>query len=163
MARPPGVDQHDAKILIALNAEPRATALALAERTKLSRNTVQAHLNRLEEHGVLRSFDRRIDPASLGYPLSAFILTRVVQRKLDTIADALGAIPEVIEVNGMSGISDLMIHVVARESDDLYRIAGQILDIDGVEQTTTSMVMRKMIEYRLQPLLERMLGESSSS
>ncbi|MHA3020039.1 Lrp/AsnC family transcriptional regulator [Mycobacterium sp. BMJ-28] len=162
MAKPPGVDQQDAKILIALNAEPRATALALAERTKLSRNTVQAHLNKLEEHGALRSFDRRIDPASLGYPLSAMILTRVVQRKLDTIADALGAIPEVVEVNGMSGISDLMIHVVARESDDLYRIAGRILDIEGVEQTTTSMMMRKMIEYRLEPLLERMLGESST-
>jgi len=31
---------------------------------------------------------------------------------------------------------------VARDADDLYRIAGQILDLDGVEKTTTGLVMR---------------------
>ena len=39
-------------------------------------------------------------------------------------------------------------------ADDLYRIAGLILDIDGVEKTTTGLVMRRLVDYRLSPLLD---------
>lgn len=156
--RPP-IDALDAKILEALNDDPRATVIALADSTKLSRNTVQARLTKLENRGVLRSFERRIDPAALGYPLTAFILTRVIQRKLAPIADALAEIPEVVEVHGLGGVTDMLIHVVAREADDLYRIAGRILDIDGVEQTTTALVMRKFVDFRLGPLLRGVTRE----
>ena len=47
------------------------------------------------------------------------------------------------------------VNVVARDADDLYRIAGRILDIDGVEKTTTGLVMRQLVDYRLTPLLEK--------
>jgi DNA-binding Lrp family transcriptional regulator len=67
------VDGTDARLLRALSASPRATVLALAEATGLSRNTVQARLAALEARGVLGSFERRIDPAALGYPLAAFV------------------------------------------------------------------------------------------
>lgn len=154
MTTTPRVDALDARILMALSEDPRATVMALAERTKLSRNTVQARLSRLEQNGALRSFERRVDPASLGYPLTAFILARVTQRNLAQIAAALEQIPEVVEVHGLAGVTDMLIHVVAREADDLYRIAGRILDIGGVEQTTTSLVMRKLIEFRLAPLIK---------
>ncbi|GAF43615.1 Lrp/AsnC family transcriptional regulator [Rhodococcus wratislaviensis] len=151
------VDSLDARILGALNEDPRATVIALADKTGLSRNTVQARLSKLEAQGVLHSFERRIDPGALGYPLTAFILTSVTQRKLTDIADALDSIAEVVEVHGLSGVTDLLIHVVARDADDLYRIAGHILDIDGVEKTTTALVMRELVDYRLTPLLERLV------
>ncbi|MDV6271057.1 Lrp/AsnC family transcriptional regulator [Rhodococcus globerulus] len=155
MQRVTNIDPLDAKILGALNEEPRATIIAIAEKTGLSRNTVQARVAKLEMHGVLHSFERRIDPTALGYPLTAFILTGVTQRRLTQIAQALEDIPEVVEVHGISGATDLLVHVVARNADDLYRIAGRILNIDGVEQTTTALVMRKMVNYRLTPLLDR--------
>ncbi|AQA06417.1 AsnC family transcriptional regulator [Mycobacterium sp. MS1601] len=148
------VDAIDRRILLALNNDPRAAAVTLAERTGLSRNTVQTRLARLESSGVLRPFERRISPAALGYPLTAYILTTVTQRKLQRVADALAAVPEVLEVLGVSGTVDLHVQVVARDADDLYRIAGRILDIDGVEQTNTSLVMRQLVDYRLTPLLD---------
>jgi DNA-binding Lrp family transcriptional regulator len=153
------VDRSDALILRALNDAPRAAVIALAEETGLSRNTVQARLARLEEGATLHPFERRIDTAALGYPLTAFIHIRVIQRQLTAIARALEIISEVIEVLGLSGIADLLVRVVARDADDLYRIAGQILDIDGVEQTTTALVMRHLVDFRLTPLLDRIAGE----
>ena len=47
------IDKTDARMLLALTEQPRATAVALAGLTGLSRNTVQARLARLEQHGVL--------------------------------------------------------------------------------------------------------------
>jgi DNA-binding Lrp family transcriptional regulator len=47
------------------------------------------------------------------------------------------------------------VHVVAADTDDLYRIAGQVLAIPGVERTNTALVMRELVGYRLTPLLRR--------
>ena len=107
---------------------------------------------------MLDSFERQVPPATLGYPLTAYITTQVTQRRLDEVADALAAIPEVLQVDGISGPADLLVHVVAADADDLYRIAGQILAIDGVERTSTTLVMRELVAYRITPLLRRRAG-----
>lgn len=153
------VDSIDARILAALNKDPRATVIALAAATGLSRNTVQARLTKLEGQGVLEPFERRINPSALGYPLTAFILTAVTQQKLASIGRALDGIPEIVEVQGLSGVTDLLVHVVARDADDLYRIAGRVLSIDGVEKTTTALVMRELVKYRLTPLIRDLIGQ----
>jgi DNA-binding Lrp family transcriptional regulator len=149
------VDATDARLLLALAESPRATVLALAERVGLSRNTVQARLAALEARGVLTTFERRIDPAALGYPLTAFVMVQVTQRMLAEVADALDRVPEVVEVLGISGQTDLIVQLVARDADDLYRISGQLLATAGVERTTTSLVMRTLVGHRVAPLLER--------
>lgn len=155
------VDTTDARLLLALAESPRATVLALAERTGLARNTVQARLAGLETRGVLGSFERRIDTASLGYPMTAFVMVQVTQRMLAEVADALREVPEVLEVLGLSGPTDLLVRVAARDADDLYRIAGQLLATDGVERTNTSLVMRTLVEHRVAPLLERSADRSA--
>ena len=149
------IDRTDARILLALIHDPRATVLAIAERVGLSRNTVQARLARFDDRATLSAFDNRIDPAALGYPLSAFINIQVTQRQLAEVAQAMEAIPEVIEVSGLSGAWDLLARVVARDADDLYRIVGQILASPGVERTESSLVMRRLVDHRLTPLLGR--------
>lgn len=150
------IDDIDARILRVLTKDPRATVVGLAEATGLARNTVHSRLVRFEADGVLQPFERRIDPAALGYPLTAFIMVTVTQRKLAPIGESLKGVPEVLEVHGLSGVTDLLVHIVARDADDLYRIAGLILDIDGVEKTTTGLVMRRLVDYRLSPLLENL-------
>jgi DNA-binding Lrp family transcriptional regulator len=69
----------------------------------------------------LLEFDRRIDRAFLGYPMQAFILTRLKQRLLAEVSAALADIPEVVEVHGLSGDADLLVQVVGRDAYDLYR------------------------------------------
>ena len=152
------VDSIDARILQALTDDPRASLASIAETTGLARNTVHSRVTRLERDGVLQSFERRIDPATLGYSLTAFIFVEVTQRKLAAIVEALRRIPEVLEVNGLSGVTDLFVQTVARDADDLYRIAGQILDIDGVEKTTTALAMRRLLGYRVEPLVTRLVS-----
>src|SRR5947207_9318412 len=91
--------------------------------------------------------DRRIDPAFLGYPLQAYVLVNLKQRLLSRVAGALREVPEVLEVHGLSGAADLLVQVVARDGDDLYRVAGRILDIKGVKRTKTSLVMRHLVDF----------------
>lgn len=152
------IDAIDARLLLKMAEHPRATVVALADQVGVARNTAHSRLTRMEEGGVLESVERRVRPEALGYPLTAFITTEVAQRRLDQVANALSRIPEVLQVHGISGAADLLIHVAAASAEDLYRIAGQILAIPGVERTDTALVMRQLVAYRITPLLQRAAG-----
>jgi DNA-binding Lrp family transcriptional regulator len=154
----PEVDATDARLLLALAEDPRASVMALSQRLGLARNTVQARLARLESNAVLAPLDRRIRPEALGYRLGAYVTVTVVQRSLAEVSQALADIPEVIEVTGLSGVADLLVEVVARDADDLWRITEQLLAIQGVQRIDTALTMRRFVEHRLGPLLERAAG-----
>jgi DNA-binding Lrp family transcriptional regulator len=154
MTSPDGADAIDVRLLTALSREPRASVIVLAEQSGVSRNTVHARLSRWEQRRVLLPFDYRIDPIFLGYPIRAFIHARLEQQLLGEVSSALSEIGEVIEVLGLSGGDDLLIQVVARDTDDLYRIAGQVLAIRGVRRTNTSLVMRELVSRRTLQLID---------
>jgi DNA-binding Lrp family transcriptional regulator len=149
------VDATDARILLALGQDPRASVMALSQQLGLARNTVQARLTRLERDGVLAPLDRRVRPEALGYRLGAYVTVQVAQRGLAEVSEALADIPEVIEVIGLSGVVDLLVHVVARDADDLWRINEHLLAIPGVQRIDTALAMRRFVEHRVAPLLER--------
>ncbi|MFC9917878.1 Lrp/AsnC family transcriptional regulator [Agromyces binzhouensis] len=149
-----GYDPVDRALLSALATDPRATVVALAERLRMSRNTVQARMARLESSGAFLSFERSIDPSPLGYPLEAFVAVHARQKVLAEVVDALSEIPEVIQAHGLSGQIDLLVRVVCRDAHDLFRIDEAILAIEGVERTETSLAMGELIPFRLRPLLE---------
>ena len=150
-----GYDAVDRALLAALAADPRATVVALADRLAMSRNTVQARMSRLEASGAFLSFERSIDPTPLGYPLEAFVAVHVRQKRLTEVVEEIARIPEVIQAHGLSGNVDLLVRVVCRDAHDLFRIDGEILAIEGVERTETSLAMGELIPFRLKPLLDR--------
>lgn len=146
----------DALIVRELMEHPRSTALGIAESTGLSRSTVHARLGRLEAD-VLHGFNRRIPTESLGLPLSAYVFAQVTQSKLGALAKSLALLDEVIQVDGISGEWDLIIAVAARDADDLYRVADLILATDGIVRTSTALVMRPLVPYRVTSLVERLI------
>jgi DNA-binding Lrp family transcriptional regulator len=146
-------DAIDVTLLRVLINDARAATVTVAEEARVARNTVHTRYKRWDDTGVLHTFERRINTSALGFALRAYVFTRVEQRSLAAVSQALHDIAEVVGVDGLSGHDDLLVHVVARDADDLYRIAGQILDIDGVERTRTSLVMRELIEHRVAQLL----------
>src|SRR3954451_16928746 len=155
----PDVDATDARLLLALSEDPRASVMALSQKLGLARNTVQARLSRLESNGALAPFERRVRPEALGYRLRPYVTVQVVQRSLAEVSDALAHIPEVLEVIGLSGVVDLLVQVAAKDADDLWRITEQVLAIPGVQRTDTALGLRRFVDHRMTPLLERATGE----
>ena len=152
------VDDTDRRILLAMTENPRATLVSLAQTLGLSRNTVQARLTALEASPALPGYDRRLHAASLGYPLTVFMETQVDQPKLEHVIAQLREIPEVVQVHGLSGLNDILVRCVCRDTDDLYRISKLVLGCEGVIRTDTSLAMGELIPFRLAPVLERDLA-----
>ena len=153
------VDPLDARILLALDADPQSTVVALAERLGVSRNTVHARLGRLERDGALGPVSRRLDPAALGRPLMAFVTVSVSQREGERAGVDLARIPEVIEVLETTGDADLLARVVARDTADLHRITRLVHGVSGVVRTGTVIVLAEVAPLGLDRLLRERAGD----
>lgn len=150
------LDGLDAEILLALVEEPDATTVALAQRLSVSRNTVQARLQKLND-GVLESFQRRITPRALGYEVTAFMNASIRQGYDKQTMQKLAEIPEIIEIFATTGDADLRLTIATTSPEDLYRVNQLILDIPGIVRTSTAVVLREFLGYRTKPLLERLV------
>lgn len=151
------LDPTDLRLLIALAASQRATTVALSEKLSLSRNTVQARLTNLETSGAFLSFDRSLNQATIGYPLTAFTTVYATQQKIASIVKELVLIPEIVQAHGLSGPSDLLVRIACRSAEDLFRVNALILECDGVERTETALAISELIPYRITPLIKKIL------
>src|SRR3954467_2705474 len=123
MYSPDGLDR-DIMRLFARN--PRIGVLGASRALGVARGTVQARLERLEAAGVLTSWAPTIDPAALGFPVSAFPTLEISQPKgHNPVAEHLRGIPEVLEAHTITGAADLMVRLVARSNADLQRVIDQ--------------------------------------
>ena len=149
----PGLDRIDLELLAALAGDPRITIVALAEKLGLSRNTIQARMARLEQTGVLLSYERSFSPDVLGFPLQAFVNIGVRQPDLPRIINELARIPEIVQAHGLSGSIDLLASVSCRDARHLFDTDARILSIEGVERTETSLAMGEVIPFRVAGLI----------
>jgi DNA-binding Lrp family transcriptional regulator len=146
------LDEIDVRILRVLSAHPRASVTRIAELARLARGTVNARLARMER--ILSPYERRVPPASLGLPLTAFVQVQAEGRTGDELAADLSEIPEVIEAFGTSGDWSVLVRIAAHDAADLYRVGERIQAISGVERTALTLAMRALVAPRMAPLLE---------
>jgi len=148
------IDTLDARLLALLAEEPRIGVLECSRRLRVARGTVQARLDRLTARGVVRGYGPEIDPAALGYAVTAFVTLEISQRYgHDPVAAHLAAIPEVLEAHTITGDGDLLCRVVARDKADLQRVIDQVVAYEGIARAITNIALAEQIPYRTLPLV----------
>ncbi len=148
------IDGLDARLINLLAAEPRLGVLECSRRLGVARGTVQARLDRLIGRGVITGFGPDVDPAALGYDVTAFVTLQIRQVSgHDPVAVQLAAIPQVLEVHTITGGDDMHCRVVARSNADLQRVIDRIVDVQGVVRTSSVIALDTPVPYRVMPLV----------
>lgn len=148
------IDDLDARLIALLAAEPRIGVLECSRRLRVARGTVQARLDKLLARGVVRSLGPEIDPAGLGFAVTAFVTLQIRQSGgHDPVASHLATIPEVLEAYTITGSGDLLCRIVARSNADLQRVLDQIVAYQGIERASTLIALAEQIRYRVLPLV----------
>ncbi|MBV9203959.1 MAG: Lrp/AsnC family transcriptional regulator [Actinobacteria bacterium] len=151
---PGAVDRLDAALIELLAAEPRVGVLEASRRLGVARGTVQARLDRMQRRGVITGYGPEVDPAALGYPVTAFITLEIRQAGgHDPVAERLAAIPEVLEAHTITGTGDMLCRVVARGNTDLQRVLDAIVTTEGVVRAATAISLAAQVRYRVLPLV----------
>ena len=152
------LDELDVRLVELLTDEPRVGVLEASRRLRVARGTVQARLDRLVARGVVRSFAPTIDPAAMGYPVTAFANLEIRQGARARVTAHLSAIAQVLEVHTITGQGDLMCRLVARDNDDLQRVIDLLVANDDVLRTSTVVVLACVLEHRTLPLVRAVVN-----
>ncbi|WP_433477164.1 Lrp/AsnC family transcriptional regulator [Spirillospora sp. CA-142024] len=155
------IDELDGRLIELFTTEPRVGVLEASRRLGVARGTVQARLDRMARDGVIAGHGPEIDPAALGYGVTAFVTLQLRQAGgHDPVAARLAQVPEVIEAHTITGPGDMLCRIVARSNTDLQRVIDVIVDVAGVERASSVISLATQIPYRTLPLLRAVASAS---
>ena len=131
-----------------LHADARITNSALAEELDIAASTCHGRVRRLLESGVIRGFYADIDPVAVGLPLQAMISVSLQSNARGKIRDFIAQIrrrPQVMDVYFLAGADDFILHVAARDTEDLRSFVVENLNADAdVAGTQTSLIFEHL-------------------
>src|ERR1700728_1313355 len=130
-------DPVNLRILAELGRNPRIAMSELGRRVGLSAPAVTERVARLERRGVIAGYRLELDPAALGYPVSAYVRGRPGPGQLPRIAELAASIPEVTECHRITGEDCFLMRVYAAAIDEFEAVLDKFL-LYG--QTTSSIV-----------------------
>jgi Lrp/AsnC family leucine-responsive transcriptional regulator len=141
----PILDPTNRRLLAELQANARVTQAELARRVGLSPPAIAERLQRLELRGVIRGYHAEIDPAAVGFGLSAIIRVRPAPRQLHKVAELARSMPEIVQCDRITGEDCYLIRAHVRDVHHLEELIDQVAPYG---QTTTSIVQSSPVPAR---------------
>jgi len=151
-------DSFDFSLLRALQRHGRATNAELSQSANLSESSCLRRVRQLEADGVIQRYAAIIAPDRIGFRLNAFVTITLVSQSeaaLKEFEREVARIDEVMECFLMTGSADYLIHLVARDVDDLERLhATRLTRLPNVARVTSSIAMREVVRRTDLPVHE---------
>ena len=149
------LDRIDISILDTLQKEGRIWNLDLAKQVNLTASPCIDRVKRLEKEGFIEGYGARLNSGKLGYGTAAFIqvtLDRTTSDVFDKFRDAVVQIPEVAECHMVAGGFDYLLKLRLPTMEAYRQILAKIVDLPGVAQTHTYVVIEQVKNDRGLPL-----------
>ena len=142
------LDAIDRRILSLLHGDARMTNNALAETVGIAPSTCHGRVRRMVDLGVIRGFYTDIDPVAVGLPLQAMISVNLqsnARGKIRSFIQQMRERRQVMDVYFLAGADDFILHVAARDTEDLRSFVVENLNADSdVAGTQTSLIFEHL-------------------
>lgn len=119
------MDHFDRKIVRLLQGDARVSVADIGESIGLSPSATHRRIKTLEQQGVITGYRAMIDASALGIGLDVFVEITLVsqsQQALDAFEAMVLASDEILECELMSGQSDYLLRIAAKDVTDYDRI-----------------------------------------
>jgi Lrp/AsnC family transcriptional regulator, regulator for asnA, asnC and gidA len=143
-------DALDRQIIRLLRADGRCSTRAIARRLEIPEATIRYRLRRLRERGIL-TITAAVDPAHLGYAVTALISLQVELEHLSAVAAQLAALPVVSWAAVTIGAHDLVLLAAFRDKDELFQFVtvclARIAGLQRIEVSVARWVFKQPHEW----------------
>ena len=148
------MDSTDRKILNILQSDAKTPNAELARQVGMAPSAVLERVRKLEERGVIRGYEARLDAKALDFGLLAYVLVRTNERVGHPHSErALADIPEVQEVHHVAGQDCFLLKVRVANTDALSALLrDKIGAIQTVRSTNTTIVLQTVKESATIPI-----------
>jgi Lrp/AsnC family leucine-responsive transcriptional regulator len=149
------LDKIDVKILDVLQKNGRISNVELAKQVNLSPSPCLDRMKRLESEGYIDKYTAKLNANKLKLGTSAFIqvtLSRTTSDVFGDFKDQVVKIPEVCECHMVAGGFDYLLKLRMKDMEAYRLVLGEIVDLPGVEQTHTYVVIENVLEDQGLPI-----------
>ena len=147
------IDAMDLKILNILQQNARTPNAQIARELGMAPSAILERIRKLEERGVIRGYEARVDPDALGLHLLAYVFVRVDEIAGEERAgDRLAHLPEVQEVHHIAGEDCYLVKVRTADTRSLGRLLREGIATTGSVRTRTTVVLESLHETARLPL-----------
>ncbi|MCV7353784.1 Lrp/AsnC family transcriptional regulator [Mycobacterium parmense] len=145
------LDDTDERILAELAEHARATFAEIGDKVNLSAPAVKRRVDRMLDKGVIKGFTTVVDRNALGWKTEAFVQVFCHGRIApDELRAAWVDIPEVVSAATVTGTSDAILRVLARDMGHLEAALERIRSSADVERSESIVVLSNLID-RMRP------------
>lgn len=142
----PILDDTDNQILALLMDDARIPTSTIAKRLGIARTTAIARIGNLEKRGIIAGYGVKLNQELYQPAVRAYVGIAIDPRKASALVKVLQQMPEVETLCAVSGPVDYMLTLRCKSTGELDRLLDHIGAVDGVRQTSTSIILTKRID-----------------
>jgi Lrp/AsnC family transcriptional regulator, leucine-responsive regulatory protein len=139
------LDDTGRDIVAILQREGRLPLAELGRRVNLSPPAVAERVRRLETAGVIRGYRADVDPAALGFTITAIINVLTRPDTFPQVIELAQRLPEVVECHRATGHGCFVLKVHATSIGHLESVLDQIMPLG---EPTTSVVLSSPVDAK---------------
>ncbi len=140
------MDETDRHLLSRLRDNARESTASLGRALGLSRTTVQSRLARLERSGVISGYTVKVAEAHEQGLIRALVMITARPRAAAGVEVALRKMPDVRALHSVAGPFDMIAEAATSTIKDMDTLIDQIGELEGVERTTSSVILSSKFE-----------------
>jgi len=151
------IGRYEKHILSILQTEGRISNVDLAKKIDLSDSPCLRKTKALEDEGFIKGYKAIVDNKKMGCHISAIVMVNLNQADVVSpdFFDEIHSEPRVLECLAITGSSDLMLRVVAKDIDDLAELTfNGLLRNPSVKDVSSCVVLREIKTNSRIPYLE---------
>ncbi|HEY1393530.1 MAG TPA: Lrp/AsnC family transcriptional regulator, partial [Methylibium sp.] len=126
----------------------RASNVELSAAAHLSAPQCFRRVKALEERGVIRGYAAQVSREALGYGVVAFVNVDIAAEQFGRVREfeqIIRGFPEILECHTVSGDSDYLLKVVARDLKALSQfLTDRLMQISGVANVRSMICMEEI-------------------
>ncbi len=138
----------DQKLIDLLQANARLPISDIARKLGVSRTTVQARLDRLEDGGVIKGYTLRLADEKLQNKIRALVTIKVETGKAIGVISQLKKMVEVDTLHSVSGRYDFVAVISGDTPEGVDQTLDKFWEIDGVLNTESALILSTKLDRR---------------
>lgn len=135
------MDDLDLRLVTILRHDGRRSISDIALELGLSRATVRARIERLEQRGDIIGYTVVLRADAVSPPVRGLTMIEVEGRMLDRVVDALAGFSDISAVHTTNGRWDIVVELSARSLTDLDAVLRRLRLVAGITASETILLL----------------------
>ncbi len=138
------IDNLNWKILKCLQTDARLSNAEIGRQVGISSPAVSERIKKMEDAGIIQSYNTLVSPFEVGYQLKALITLRAFMGMLKPFLEKVKTYDEVINCYRITGNENIVMEVVLKNQQHLESFIDQLI-VYG--ETKTQIVLSHVIKH----------------